>query len=175
MPEQSKIQNLKSKMGALVVVESREDADRCLQRIGHLERFIEDAENDAEADIERVRSGLLKQTAGHRDALDANVKALEAWATEYKAELFQEPRSLELNWGRVGFRWTPWKIGFGKLKVETIIEKLRAHRLAQLIRTTESVDRDRAVEYDAEILAKVGLKKTRRDEFFYEVKKEELR
>jgi hypothetical protein len=40
-----------------------------------------------------------------------------------------------------GARVSPWKIvALKKLKVETIIERLRAHKMAHVIRKTESVE-----------------------------------
>ena len=80
------------------------------------------------------------------------------------------------NWGKIGFRWTPWRIvALKKLKVERIIERLRARKMAHLIRKTESVDKEKVLNYDNETLAPLGMKKVHKDEFFYEVKREEVK
>lgn len=150
-----------------IVVESREQADMALQRIGQLARAIAGAERDASEKIDKIREKLVDETELWCDALAQNKAALEVWAMENKAALFTKPRSLELNWGTVGFRLTPWKIVIlGRLKAETVIEKLRAARLKSLIRVKEEIDRDKALNYLNSDLAKVGLKKIRRDEFF---------
>ena len=107
--------------------------------------------------------------------LDLYLGALEAWAAANK-DLFVKPRSIELNWGTVGFSRTPWKIVIlGRLKVETVIEKLRAAKLKTLIRVKEEIDREKAIAYLNSDLAKVGLKKVQRDEFYFEVKEIEVK
>ena len=169
---QSKIQNPKSK----IIIASREEADGALQEIAAAERRVAVTEKVAGETIDRLRTLLVSDTAGARQAIADRVAALEKWAEANKEELFKEPRSIEMNFGTVGFRWTPWKIAtLGKLKVETIIAKIRAAKLNELIRTKEEVDKEKAVNYTPEDLARCGLKKTRKDEFFYEVKKEEVR
>lgn len=159
-----------------IVIETRDDADRALQRIGELRRAIAGEEKDANDDMDEIRKDLVNDTAPWRESLAQNEAALAAWAEANKEELFKDPRSIELNWGRVGFRWTPWKIKFlNKLKVETIIEKLRANKMAHLIHTVESVNKEKALNYDNETLAPLGMKKAHTDEFFYEVKAEEVK
>lgn len=157
-----------------ICIENRDDADRCLQRIGQLERFLEDAENDAEADIERVRVTLLKETAIQRDALDANKKALEEW-TKMDAKSWGKEKHLELNWGTVGLRLPPPAIKL-KLAVETIIERLRANKMFTCIRTIKEVDKEALANYDDETLVEVGCARTKpKDKFWYETKKEEVK
>jgi phage host-nuclease inhibitor protein Gam len=167
---------MKTKKQNTIVIETRDDADRALQRIGELERFIEGAEKDAGDAIDLIRERLVDDTDIQRETLAQNEAALEAWATANKEQLFKEPRSMELNWGKIGFRWTPWKIKFlNKLKVKTIVEKLKANKMSRLIRTEESVDKEKALNYDNETLAPLGMKKVHTDEFFYEVKREEVK
>jgi len=159
-----------------IVISTRDEADRALQRIGELQRFICSASDEAEENIADIRAELLKETQDASHAIAANEAALEAWAEANKKDLFTEPRSIDLNWGRIGFRLTPWKIKFlGKLKVETVLEKLRANKMTRLIRIEESVDKEKALNYDNETLEPLGMKKVHHDEFFYEVKNEEVK
>ncbi len=159
-----------------VKIESRDDADRALNTISILSTQISSREARANDKIEKVRAELVDDTADWRAEMAESEAALEIWATENKEELLKEPRSLELNWGTVGFRWTPWKIvAIGKLKIDTILAKIRAAKLTELIRTKEEIDKEKAVNYTPDDLARCGLKKTRKDEFYYEVKKEEVK
>lgn len=158
------------------VIEDREVADLCLQRMGELILDIQAKEKLANDEISASRDALVRNTERDRACVADYEAALEAWAEANKTELFTEPRSLELNWGKVGFRWTPWKIKFlNKLKVETIVEKLRANKMRHLIRVEESVDKEKALNYDNETLAPLGMKKVHSDEFYYELKKEEVK
>jgi hypothetical protein len=47
--------------------------------------------------------------------------------------------------------------------------------MSRLIRIEESVDKEKALTYDNETLAPLGMKKVHTDEFFYEVKREEVK
>lgn len=162
------------KKNSTITIASIDDADRALQRIGELRREIAAAEQVANTKIDAIRARLVEDTKIFVDTLERNEAALEAWAAANK-NLFTERRSLELNWGRVGFRLTPWKIvTLGKLKAETIIEKIRAAKFSQLIRVKEEIDKEKALNYSDEDLARCGLKKKQSDEFFFEVKEIEV-
>ena len=146
-----------------IVITTRGEADALLQDIAQAARRIAVTEKVASETVDRVRRLLLLDTAGARQTIADSEAAIKAWAEANKTELFTEPRSLDLNWGRLGFRWTPWKIKFlNKLKVETIVEKLRANKMRHLIRVEESVDKEKALNYDNETLAPLGMKKPTR-------------
>src|SRR5688572_23194608 len=113
---QSKIQNQKSKIEIL----SKDDADRALQRIGQLERNIAGKEKDAEDEIDDIRSKLLDETAVERFTLEQNINALKAWAKGDSKSW--AAKSLDLNFGTIGFRLPPPAIKF-KLAVENILER----------------------------------------------------
>ena len=158
-----------------VVIASTDDADRALQRIGELRRHIALAEKDADEKVAEIREELLSDTELTREALAQNEAALQEWGGENK-HLFVKPRSMEMNWGTVGFSWTPWKVVIlGRLKAETVIEKIRAAKMTSLLRPKVEINREAASNYLNSDLAKVGLRKIRRDEFFFEVKEIEVK
>jgi hypothetical protein len=47
--------------------------------------------------------------------------------------------------------------------------------MAHLIRKNESVDKKNALNYDNEALAPLGMKKVHKNEFYYEVKRKEVK
>ena len=53
-----------------IVINSRDDADRALQRIGELQRFIEGAAKDAGDEMDKVRQQLVDETALMRKPLE---------------------------------------------------------------------------------------------------------
>jgi phage host-nuclease inhibitor protein Gam len=157
-----------------IVIDTRDDADRCLQRIGELERYLENAENDIEVEVYRLREGMLAETAPAREALAKNRKALEAW-TKGDAKNWGKEKHLDLNWGKVGLRRPPAAIKL-LLALENVIEKLRAKKLTSCIRVIEEVDKEALANYDDATIAAVGCKRTKpKDRFWYETKKEEIR
>lgn len=156
-------------------IETTDDADRALQRIGQLRLHIAESESEANRQIDAIRELLVEDTAASRATLAQNEAALEAWAEEHKA-LFVKPRSMELNWGTVGFKLSPWKIIIlGRLKVDTVIEKIRAAKMTSLIRPKFEINKEAAVNYLNSDLAKVGLRKKQSDEFFFETKEIEVK
>lgn len=167
----SKIENPKAK----IVISSIDDADRALQRIGEMRREIAAAESAATVEIDAITAKLLSDTKVFRESLARDEASLEAWA-EANKELFKKPRSMELNFGKLGYKLSPWKVVIlARLKTETVIEKIRAAKMTSLIRPKFEINRDAASNYLNSDLAKVGLRKIRADEFFFEVKEIEVK
>ncbi len=156
-----------------IVINSRDDADRALQRIGELQRYIEGAESDCEDHVATFRQKMLDETAPWRETLAVNEAALKAWA---KADQYTWPaKSLELVFGTVGWRKPPAAIKL-KLAIETIVERLRARRMHTCIRTTEEPDKEALAAYADDVLVELGCERTKpKDKFWYELKREELK
>ena len=159
-----------------ISIKSAEQADQALQQIGELEDFIRAEEsryNEREAELKSdmvERCGLVKKT------LRKWVAALKKWAdVEIEAPSSKDgPRSLEMNFGWVRFRWTPPAIKF-KLEEETVIERLRARGMTSCIRVTVSVDKEALAAYDDDILKAIGAYRYQEEKFYYEVKREEVK
>lgn len=163
---QSKIENPKSK----IVIASIEDADRALQRIGALQRNIISKEQDASEEIDEIRAALVRDTAHESEVLAANEAALKEWAKTASKEW--KGKSLELNFGTVGFRKPTPAIKL-KLAIETIVERLRARKMASCIRTLEEPDKEALAAYADDVLLEVGCERTKpKDRFWYECKSE---
>jgi hypothetical protein len=87
----------------------------------------------------------------------------------------RDGKSLELNFGTIGFRLPKAAIKL-VLGVENIIERLRAKKMHTCIRTVEQVDKEALANYDDEVLLDVGCARTKpKDKFWYEVKREEVK
>jgi hypothetical protein len=101
------------------------------------------------------------------------VKALEKWATKNKEKEFPgESKTLELNFGKIYFKWTPYWIEFD-VEEETAIERLRARKMEGCICVVTSVHKKALEAYDDDVLKKLGCRRERDDKFHYEVKREE--
>jgi phage host-nuclease inhibitor protein Gam len=154
-------------------ITSREDVDAVLEAMGRAQAMIEAEELEAESKITDIRAKLVDKTAPLRISLAGSEKALKAWAKgDYKS---WPAKSLELNFGTIGFRLPKAAIKL-KLAVENIIERLRAKKMHTCIRTVEEVDKEALANYDDEVLLDVGCERTKpKDKFFYEVKREEVK
>jgi phage host-nuclease inhibitor protein Gam len=89
-----------------------------------------------------------------------------------KEEFPGESKTLELNFGKIYFKWTPYRIEFD-VEEETVIERLRARKMESCIRVVTSVNKEALEAYDDDVLKKLGCRRERDDKFHYEVKREE--
>ena len=157
----------------VIVIETRDDADRALQRIGQLQRSIAGKEQDAEKDIDEIRKQLVEDTRHEAQALADNEAALKLWAKNDRATW--TGKSLELNFGTVGFRLPSPAIKL-KLKIANVIERLRAKKMLTCIRTVEKVNKEKLASYDDAMLLDVGCERTKpKDKFWFECKHEEVK
>ncbi|HWP58982.1 MAG TPA: host-nuclease inhibitor Gam family protein [Candidatus Acidoferrales bacterium] len=156
-----------------ITVNSREEADLTLKKITALTLLIEAEERDAQTAIDAIRSRLLRETSGPREALALYEKALRTWAKTDRKNW--DGKSVELNFGTVGFRLPKAAIKL-KLAVENIIERLRAKKMHTCIRIIEEVDKEALANYEDEVLLDVGCERTKpKDKFYYEIKREEVK
>lgn len=154
-------------------IETRDDADLALQRIGELQRFICCSSDEAGEKIADIRAQLLKDTQTASQALTENETALKTWA---KTDLRTwSGKTLNLVWGWIAWRTPPPKIVV-KLEDETVIERLRARKMLTCIRVKEEVDKEALENYSDEIIEAVGCeRKQGKDKFYYECKKEDVK
>jgi phage host-nuclease inhibitor protein Gam len=94
---------------------------------------------------------------------------LQAFAEHRKEELFSNRRSVELDFGTLGYRRshevkpkprTTWAQVLGKLK------ELRFH---EAVRVKEAVDKDELRSWPDERLESVGARRVQKDTFWYEI------
>lgn len=156
-----------------VTIATSDDADRALQRIGELERYIAGAGQDAEERIDVIRTKLSDQTEVQVALLKETKAALEAWAKKDAKTWIG--KTLALLWGSISWRTPPKRIVV-KLDEETVIERLRARKMLTCIRTKEEIDKEALENYSDEIIAAVGCeRKQGKDKFYYELKREEVK
>ena len=149
------------------------EADEGLKMIGALEDFVSTREIEHNATVAEMKAELVERCGPVKKSLKRWVAALKKWATK-GAEFPEGSRTLELNFGCVWFRWTPWRIEF-RLDEETVIERLRARGMTSCIRTVESVNKEALEAYDDDVLKAVGAYRDRDEKFYYEVKREEVK
>lgn len=158
------------------VILNTDQADAAMHRLIEISAEIEREENRVEAEITSLRSDLVQYA---RPLVEENAElraALAAFAKTNRAELFPKQKSLELNFGTFGFRWSNWKIRY-LVKAGTIVERLKHNGHSKLIRVKETINRERvlALGLDNDKLEPLGLKKTRSERFFVELKREEVK
>ena len=168
-----------------MVTRKKVDAEPVMKSWGEIE--------DALIEIKKIDNEVAK-TEAHYDNLITDMKGdlaiktedqlkrkarlekdLEEFAEEHKDEVRSEKmaRTKELNNGLLGYRWTPWSIKIVKKKKDEVIALIKKARLHTWIRTKEEVDKEAVMKsFDAGKadngkLAKVCLKRDRKEEFWY--------
>lgn len=140
---------------------------------------VEGVMNDA---IDNIKAEAKEKTT----PLTARIKEIETglanFAVARKAELFPKKKSLDLTFGLIGFRqstklktlvrWT-WGAVLERLRELAADPEGKPYRDA--IRTKAEVDKEAMRDWPEERLASVGVHKVSEDEFFYELKAEEIK
>jgi len=165
----------RSKVESLPPLKDWDEVDNTLTRIGEIEFTIENVNNRLIQMIKGMTAAAKKEISGLPD----EKKRLEKQAAEfcqYHRSLFGKNKSKILPAGKVGFRWTPGKVktlkGWTEKKAVEILRKLRKR---QFIRYRDPVlNKDIILEsgFSNEKLAAFGLSIEKKEEFFYELKKE---
>ena len=135
----------------------------------------------------RARAGKLggnrQSAAGHPrmpahagGTVQNRVKELEgqvkAFVDGHRAELVGKSRAL--NFGVVGYRLSS-KLVLPKGRVEDVIAQLKALGRDNLIKRTETLDREALRREPAELLCKLGAYINQTDEFYYDVSEAEAK
>lgn len=157
----SQIENLKS----------LEDADHAMDELGHLQDMINGIEGPYRDQERRARAEMQRATEPYYQRREEIEKSLESFALRKRGEIFTgEEKSLDLRFGKIGFRFTPWKLGLLKgMTAAGVIMKLKAKGLLSMVRTIEEVNKQAALNLDERVLEKLGMKKSREELFFYKL------
>lgn len=146
-------------------VENWEQADEALRRMGEVDIALSEINGEMNIAINQLKESAKKDAAG----LASERKYLEDQITHFcdsrKSE-FAKKRSRSLNFGVIGFRiTTSVPIPRDKGKLADLIAALKRLRLETCIKTEEKIDRDQVATLDDGTIAKLGLKKSVRDNF----------
>lgn len=154
------------------VITSLADADRALEAIGRLLDKIEVVEAREREIMRQAQERIKKETGADYAELRAIEEQLEKFTRGQRSKaLSEDQRSIELRFGKIGLRFTPWKLELLEgLKETDVIKKLKALKLKQFIHSTESINRQALVKIeDEKILKKYGLKRSHEEIFIYKL------
>jgi len=153
---------------------SLKEAEAALGELARLERDLTAVECELNEGIDRLKA----EAAAKAKPLHARRKELETalatFAQLNKGELFRRRKSLELAFGTIGFRRSTKLVPRPKLTLAMVLEKLREYGFREAIRIKESVDKEAMRDWPDERLELVGLRRKITDEFFIELKTEEI-
>jgi phage host-nuclease inhibitor protein Gam len=149
-------------------IKSLEEADKILQEMCEIEAAIEAVDNQANEEIAAIKKAASEEGKPLRDRYKSCVKAMEAYATYFRGEIFKDKKSLDRTFGSFGFRKAPDSISTTKETAE-LLEK---HGLKQYIRVKIEPDKEAMLQLDDDTLQKVGAARKVKEDFFVETKRE---
>lgn len=160
----------------IVPIATLEDADAALAEIAEIDRAVEAAVAQLNADIDALKANTAEETAPLLERKEALGCGLANFATLHKNDLFREKRSIDRPFGRIGWRRsTALALLKGAARTwKEVLGRLRQYEFRDGIRTKEEVDKEALSAWPGERLELVGVARVERDEFYYEIKREEL-
>ena len=99
---------------------------------------------------------------------------LIAYSQFNKLELFRVKRSVELDYGRIGFRKSTELKPKSKITWEMVLQRLKDLAFIEAVRTKESVDKEELQKWPDERLDMVGVRRITKDQFWYETDEEKI-
>ena len=150
-------------------LETLDDVNLALRDIGLAEKELEAIDNEANKQIAEIKTDAAKKGEMLRSRIQDLSSKIAAFAEYNKAELFKDNKSVELSFGKFGFRKTT-KISIKK----STLELLKKMKLLKCIRVKEEADKVAMSELTDEQLFQVDACRKITDDFFCEADTEEI-
>jgi phage host-nuclease inhibitor protein Gam len=153
---------------------SWEEVDAALAAIGEANREVTIIETVMNEEIDRAKDAAVKSANPHRERIDKLEQQVKTFADANKAD-FGARKTKDLTFGSLGYRKsTEARVPTGK-KLAEVIKKLLAKGMSDCVVTPKQrVDKDKLKAYSAEDVEAVGATLKVEDNFWYEVKREEV-
>jgi len=151
-------------------------ADEALRQLAEIAREQERIENGLNDQIDQLKAAAKAQLAPLSASRKRLEDALAVFGTQRKADLFPEnkKRSQELTFGTIGFRKSNSLRLLAKHTWAQVLQRLQDLGFKEGVRTKLEVDKDALRGWPDGKLEDVGVKRETTDEFFIELKAEEL-
>ena len=156
------------------IVADRAQCEGALAEMAAIDRKLSAIENEMREAIDGAKS-KAGQLAG---PLQARRKELSDAVTVYgklnRQDLFTKSKSIDLGFGVIGFRASTRIVQMRGVTAEMTLERLHQYNLADGIRVKEEINKDAALGWPDERLELVGLKRQQTDQFFIDIKKDNV-
>jgi len=153
----------------LVKLSNLSEIDDALFEIAQLRTKLKLIDAEAEEQINKIKERAAKQAESIKNRIEQLANGIFAYAEYNKDELFEKKKTIELNFGFIGYRKST-KISVKK----TTVEKLKEMGMLEHIIVKESPNKETLAQLPDEILKQVDAKRVVEDNFWYEVKEEEI-
>lgn len=157
------------------VVTSKEEARVAVAEMAELDRSLTLIEVRLKEKIDQAKDEAAQEAAGMRDRYKELEKALCAYASARKTELFSDGKTMDLGAGKIGFRVSmPSIVQMSGVTVEASLARLRELGFTEGIAVKESLAKAVLLGWEKEQLALVGLRRKQTDDFFVDIPHESV-
>lgn len=137
--------------------------DGLLVEIAGKESAVKNLEASMAAAVARATAGFAPHLSQAKEDLKAIEAELVGLAKHHKAALFEKRDRVDLPHGAL-IRQVQRRVK----RIKGMLDRLKAARLPEAIKVSESVDWDTIEKWDAALLAKLGTKRVPKELFSYE-------
>lgn len=150
-------------------VHSLDDVDAALAQIAARKRQIDLIGLGVAEQVDEIKTRAAAETEPIRLEIAALELAIGRFAEASKAELFGKKKSVQLQFGIVGFRASSKLKTLKKWTFERVLATLRDTGMRKYIRVKEEVDKEKLKGLAPETLAGIGCTVVQEDVFYYEL------
>lgn len=147
-------------------------ANAALAEVLELKRKIDEVQLKMNEQIDRIKAETEVEVAPLQTRIKGIENGLAAFADLKKEELFSEKRTVEMDFGQMGFRKSSEVKTKPKVTWGMVLGKLKDLSLTAAIRTKETVNKEELGQWPDERLETVGARRVKKDTFWYEVDEE---
>lgn len=155
-------------------VKSVGDVNEALSNIAMHQRELIAIETKMNSDIDKIKANSTVMAVKHEKKLQGLENGIQAFSEYNKEDLFQKKKSIDLSFGTIGFRKASKLKPVAKNTWARVLEILKEKGFKSAVRVKENPNKEILGEWSDEKLATVNVKRHTTDQFWYEVKEEEL-
>ena len=149
-------------------------AESALMELAELTRKTREITDDLNGEIDQLKE-MAKACAAPLEARKKEITdALGAFLKMNRDAVLKDRKSVELAFGFMGFRASSSICQMRGVTAEMSLERLKSGGFAEGIRIREELDKDALRGWPEDRLALVGLTRVQKDQFFVELKEENL-
>lgn len=157
---------IKPQVGKL---ESLDDVNLALRDIGLKEKELDAIDSKAAKEIAEIKTRAAKDGEELRKEIAETAAKIQAYAEYNKADLFKDKKSVDLSFGKIGYRQST-KISVKK----TTLELLKKLGFKSCVRIKEECDKDAMSNLTDDDLKSVDAARKVSNDFFCEANMEEV-
>lgn len=164
----------RSKPTDVPVVRNLEQANEVLAELAAHKRELDQINGALNERIDQAKAAAEEKAAPVRDRVTALEVGLTSFAEHHKGDLFGKKRSVDLSFGRFGFRRSTQVKPVTRTTWAVVLERLKNLGMRDAIRVKEQPNKEVLREWPDERLAQVCVRRVEHDDFWYELDEAEL-